>query len=59
MKQVEHKLSKNGREIHLHKSNGLYHVRASSLSELCPLEDQDPRNDAGPPTEAVGEATVS
>ena len=44
--------------IHLHKSNGVYHVRATALSELCPLEDQDPRNDDAPPAEAVGEANV-
>ena len=36
------KLSKNGREIHLHQSNGVYHVRAS----------------ASPPAEAGGEANV-
>ena len=51
-------LSKDGRVIHLHKSNGVYHVRAIALSELCPLEDQDPRNDEAPPAEAVGEANV-
>ena len=47
-------------EIHLHKSNGVYHVhvRATAVSELCPLEDQDPRNDDAPPAEAVGEANV-
>ena len=44
--------------IHLHKSNGGHHVRATTLSELCPLEDQDPRNDDAPPAEAVGEANV-
>ena len=38
-------LGKDGRVIHLHKSNGVYHVRATALSELCPLEDQDPRDD--------------
>ena len=38
--------------IQLHKSNGVYHVRATALSELCPLEDQDPRNDDAPPAEA-------
>ena len=37
---------------------GVYHVRATALSELCPLEDQDPRNDDAPPAEAVGEANV-
>ena len=51
-------LSKDGRVIHLHKSNGVYHVRATALSELCPLEDQDPRNDDAPPAEAVDEANV-
>ena len=51
-------LSKDGRTIHLHKSNGVYHVRATALSELSPLEDQDPRNDDAPPAEAVGEANV-
>ena len=43
------KMSKNGREIHLRKSNGVYHVRSSALSELCLLEEQEPTNDAGPP----------
>ena len=51
-------LCKDGRVTHLHKSNGVYHVRATALSELCPLEDQDPRNDDVPPAEAVGEANV-
>ena len=51
-------LGKNGRVIHLHRSNGVYHVRATALSELCPLEDQDPRNDDAPPAEALGEASV-
>ena len=51
-------LSKNGRVIHLHKSNDVYHVRTTALSELCPLEDQNPRNDDAPPAEAVGEANV-
>ena len=50
--------SKDGRVIHPHKSNGVYHVRATALSELCPLEDQDPRNDDAPPAEEVGEANV-
>ena len=49
---------KEQRVIHLHKSNGVYHVRATAMSELCPLEDQDPRNDDAPPNEAVGEANV-
>ena len=49
-------LSKDGRVRHLHKSNG-YAPRP--LSELCPLEDQDPRNDDAPPAKAVGEANVS
>ena len=44
--------------VRCHKSNGVYHVRASALSELCPLENQEPRNDAGPPAEAVGEAAA-
>ena len=34
-------------EIHLHKSKGVHHVRATALSMLCPLEGKDPRNDAG------------
>ena len=51
-------LCKDGRVIHLHNFNGVYHVRATALSELCPLEDQDPRNDDAPPAEAVGEANV-
>ena len=34
-------------EIHLHKSSGVCDVRASAVPELCLLEDQDPRNDAG------------
>ena len=51
-------LGKDGRVKYLHKSNGVYHVRATALSELCPLEDQDPRNDDAPPAEAVGEAVV-
>ena len=51
-------LGKDGRVKYLHKSSGVYHVRATALSELCPLEDQDPRNDDAPPAEAVGEATV-
>ena len=52
------KLRKNGREIHLHKSNGVYHLRASTVSDLSPLEDQETRNDAGPPAGAVSEATT-
>ena len=51
-------LSKDGRVIHLHKSNGVYNVRTTALSELCPLENQDPRNDDAPQAEAVGEANV-
>ena len=47
-----HKLCKNGREIPLHKYNGVCHVNATALSELCPLED--PRNDNAPPAEAAG-----
>ena len=43
------KMSKDGREIQLHKSNDVYHVRASALLELCPLEDEDPRNEVAPP----------
>ena len=46
------------REIHLHTSSGVYHVRATSLSELCLLEDQDPRNDVGPSAEVVREAAA-
>ena len=45
-------------EIHVHMSNGVYHLRASALSELCPLEDQERSNDVGPPAEAVGEAAA-
>ena len=44
-KEQGNTLRKDGRVIHLHKSNGVYHVRATALPELCPLEDQDPRND--------------
>ena len=51
-------LGKDGRVIYLHKSNGVHHVRATALSELCPLGDQDPRNYDAPPVEAVGEAHV-
>ena len=43
------KMSKDGREMQLQKSNDVYHVRASALLELCPLEDEDPRNEAAPP----------
>ena len=57
-KEQGNTLCKDGRVIHLHKSNGVYHVRATALSELCPLKDQDPRNDDAPPAEAVGEAIV-
>ena len=46
-----HKLCKNGREIPLHKYNGVYHVIATALSELCPLDD--PRNDNVSPAEEV------
>ena len=45
-----HKLCKNGREIPLHKYNGVYHVNATALSELCPLDDS--RNDNAPLAEA-------
>ena len=58
-KEQENTLCKDRRVIHLHKSNGVYHVRATALSELCPLEDLDPRNDDAPPAEAVGEANVA
>ena len=51
-------LGKDGRVIHLHKSNGVHHFRATALSELCPLGNQDPRNYDAPPLEAVGEAHV-
>ena len=37
------KMSKDSREMQLQKSNDVYHVRASALLELCPLEDEDPR----------------
>ena len=50
-------LCKDARVIHLHKSNGVYHVRATA-SELCPLEDQDRRNDDAPTAAAVGDANV-
>ena len=43
------KMSKDGREMQLQKSNGVFLVRASALLELCPLEDEDPRNEAAPP----------
>ena len=42
-------MSKDGRGIQLHKSNDVYHVRASALLELCPLEDEDSRNEVAPP----------
>ena len=51
-----HKMCKNGREIPLHKYNGVCHVNATALSELCPLED--PRNHNAPSAEAVEEANV-
>ena len=51
-------LCKDGRVIHLLESNGVFHVRTTALSELCPLDDQDPRNDDAPPAEADGEANV-
>ena len=51
-------MSKSGRKILLHKSSGVYHVRASALSEPEPVEDQEPRNDAEPPAGAVGEAAA-
>ena len=51
-KEQGNTLCKEERIIHLH------HVRATALSELFPLEDQDPRNDDAPPAEAVGEANV-
>ena len=57
-KEQGNTLCEDGRVTYLHKSNGVYHVRATALSELCPLEDQDPRNDDAPPAEAVGEANV-
>ena len=41
-------------EIHLHKSNGVYHVRASALSE-----HQDSRNDAGPPYKPTNEERLT
>ena len=44
------KMSKDGRETQLHKSNGVYHVFASTL-----LEDEDPRSEAAP-LGAVSEA---
>ena len=43
--ELGNKVGKNRREIHLHKSSGVCHVRASALSVLCLLEDQDPRSD--------------
>ena len=56
--ESDNQICKNGSEVHLHKSSGVYHVRASALSELCVLEDQDPSNDAGLPAEAVREAAA-
>ena len=55
-KEGGHKVHKDGREIHLHKSNGVHHVHATTLSKLCPLEDL--RNDDGPPAETVGEVNM-
>ena len=49
-------LGKDGRVIHLHKFNVVYHVRATALLELCPQEDQDPRDDDVLPAGAAGEA---
>ena len=42
-------MSKVAREMQLQRSNDVYHVRGSALLELCPLEDEDPRNEAAPP----------
>ena len=42
------KMSNDGRETQLHKSNGVYHVLASTLLKFCPLEDKDPRCEAAP-----------
>ena len=55
-KEDGHKVHKDGREIHLHKSNGVHRVHVTTLSELCPLEDL--RNDDGPPAETVGEVNM-
>ena len=55
-KEDGHKVHKGGREIHLHKSNGVHRVHVTTLSELCPLEDL--RNDDGPPAETVGEVNM-
>ena len=49
-------MHKDGRQIHLHKSNGVHHVHATTLSKLCPLEDL--RNDDGPPAEIAGEVNL-
>ena len=38
-KEQGNTLCKDGRVIRLHKFNSVYHVRATALSELCPLED--------------------
>ena len=38
------------------KSNDVYHVRASALLDLCPLEDEDPRNETASPGISVSEA---
>ena len=33
--ELGNQICKNGSEVHLHNSSGVYHVRASALSELC------------------------
>ena len=55
-KEGGHKVHKDGREIHLHKSSGVHHVLSTTLSKLCPLEDL--RNDDGPPAETLGEVNM-
>ena len=55
-KEGGHKVHKDGREIHLHKSNGVHHVHLTTLSKLCPLEDL--RNDDGQPAETVGKVNM-
>ena len=55
-KEDGHKVHKDGREIHLHKFNGVHQVHARTLSKLCPLEDL--KNYDGPPAETVGEVNM-
>ena len=55
-KEGGHKVHKDGREVHLHKSNGVHHVHATTLSKLCPLEDL--RYDDGLPAETAREVNL-